>query len=374
MQYSETSGSISSVDVVVAGGGPSGSQAARLISEAGLKVLILESKMEVGAPVICGDLVNLSDTGLKDLTDDPRIVISDVDSMNISGKIQIHSSCSGGDAFNLIVERDRLDKELASRAVLAGAKMYLRSELLKVESGATGSTVIFRKGGKVQKVTATHVVVATGFPQSAVQGADMSGHDSVQYHYSRCIGDPIPAPRLDISAGWELRYLVPRRMSEYNDVRIGGASVFAAANDKNGKGRSIISGQASLLANRGISPVDGTTIITGSAAGLYDPFFMTGFREAILSGQAAGEAVRDHFSDPSLTSSAYIERVTGQLLPVFERGRKLADCIRRTDRQKLENFLNDLSEFEYREISTEEIFRVAGLSDSVLEERLPKAH
>jgi flavin-dependent dehydrogenase len=41
-------------DVVVVGGGPGGSMAAREAARAGLQVLMVEKRQEIGAPVRCG--------------------------------------------------------------------------------------------------------------------------------------------------------------------------------------------------------------------------------------------------------------------------------------------------------------------------------
>ena len=50
-------------DVIVVGGGPAGSTAARYAAMGGAEVLLLEKDREIGVPVRCGEAV--SDAGLK---------------------------------------------------------------------------------------------------------------------------------------------------------------------------------------------------------------------------------------------------------------------------------------------------------------------
>jgi digeranylgeranylglycerophospholipid reductase len=45
-------------DVVVVGGGPAGSMAARYAAELGVSVLILEKDRDIGYPVRCGEAVS----------------------------------------------------------------------------------------------------------------------------------------------------------------------------------------------------------------------------------------------------------------------------------------------------------------------------
>ena len=51
-----------SIDVLVIGGGPGGSVAARRCAEAGLRVLMIEKRQEIGAPVRCGEAIGAEAT------------------------------------------------------------------------------------------------------------------------------------------------------------------------------------------------------------------------------------------------------------------------------------------------------------------------
>ena len=45
-------------DVVVVGAGPAGTVTARFAAESGAKVLVIERRQEIGAPVLCGEGVS----------------------------------------------------------------------------------------------------------------------------------------------------------------------------------------------------------------------------------------------------------------------------------------------------------------------------
>ena len=47
-------------DVIIVGGGPSGSMAAIEIAKANLSVCILDRKTEIGSPVRCGEAIGFS--------------------------------------------------------------------------------------------------------------------------------------------------------------------------------------------------------------------------------------------------------------------------------------------------------------------------
>ncbi|MCC7431443.1 NAD(P)/FAD-dependent oxidoreductase [bacterium] len=112
-------------DVVVVGGGPGGSMAAKFAAENGVRVLVLEKDREIGIPVRCGEAVG--GAGLREFMEPKGAIISSpIDSFRLispSG-IAVHSSAEGA---GYVLNRKVFDQELAILASNAGAKIQTRS-------------------------------------------------------------------------------------------------------------------------------------------------------------------------------------------------------------------------------------------------------
>ncbi|NUQ07075.1 MAG: FAD-dependent oxidoreductase, partial [Anaerolineae bacterium] len=65
-------------DVIIAGAGPAGSAAAIRAAEAGLSVLLLEKRQEIGVPVRCGEATDVK-TPLRFMPFDPRWLHNHID-------------------------------------------------------------------------------------------------------------------------------------------------------------------------------------------------------------------------------------------------------------------------------------------------------
>jgi len=75
-------------DVIVVGGGPAGSTAARYAAEGGASVLMLEKDRDIGMPVRCGEAVGAE--GLKNFIEpNPKWIATTIDAFRLvapSGK------------------------------------------------------------------------------------------------------------------------------------------------------------------------------------------------------------------------------------------------------------------------------------------------
>ena len=148
-------------DVVVVGAGPSGSVAARKFAESGLRVLLIEKRQEIGAPVRCAEAISVTET-------EPYIPI---DERWVNAHIShytIHNLA--GDSIKvppasptLIVNRKVFDWELAHLAAKAGAEVRTKTQaeaLVKTGDRITGLKI--NSMGKYAVVNTRLIIAADG--------------------------------------------------------------------------------------------------------------------------------------------------------------------------------------------------------------------
>ncbi|MDR2866345.1 MAG: NAD(P)/FAD-dependent oxidoreductase [Methanomassiliicoccaceae archaeon] len=134
-------------DVVVVGGGPGGSMAAKYAALGKLNVIMIEKKAEIGSPLRCAEGVSkkwLSEIGVEP---DQKWICADMAGATIvspSGyKFQLDESKAGAEV-GYVLERHKFDKHLAEQAADAGAKIMMR----------TGCTGVIRDKGKLVGIKA----------------------------------------------------------------------------------------------------------------------------------------------------------------------------------------------------------------------------
>jgi len=151
-------------DAVIIGSGPAGSSTARFAAEKGAKVLILERRAEVGAPVLCGE-------GVGKIIDDFNVlegkkwIAANMDGARIfapDGTMIKLAAEMAGDETGYVVHRDLFDKEIARGAVKKGAELMLN----------TVATGLVKEGNKITGVQAKHFDEDIEIEADIVVGAD----------------------------------------------------------------------------------------------------------------------------------------------------------------------------------------------------------
>ncbi len=157
-----------SYDLVVVGAGPGGAMAAQVAAHAGLSVLLLEKRQEIGAPVRCAEGVG-HDQLVRFLEPDPLWIAAEVSKAEIStivaGKVQTMRA-EGGRGY--VLERRIFDRVLAERAACAGAEVRVKTAAtgLLLEDGAVRGVRVrcgdFYTGAGHVEVEAQLVIAADG--------------------------------------------------------------------------------------------------------------------------------------------------------------------------------------------------------------------
>jgi len=152
-------------DVIVVGAGPAGSSVATTAAIAGLDVLLIEKRQEIGDPVRCAE--GADKAGIKrHIKPDPRWIAAEVKGSRIFApdgtKLQISEELFGAEV-GYVLERKIFDRALAEQAVSNGAEVIVKTRaigLIRKNKQITG--IHARSIGELVDVKAKIVVGADG--------------------------------------------------------------------------------------------------------------------------------------------------------------------------------------------------------------------
>lgn len=151
-------------DVIVVGAGPAGSITAKTCAKAGLDVLLIEKRQEIGDPVRCAE--GVSKEGLKrHIKPDNRWIAAEVKGSMIiapDGTEIVLSEASSTKDVGYVLERKVFDRALAQQAAMAGAEVMVKTR-------ATGLLIY---NGKVTGINAMYMGENYEIKADIVIGAD----------------------------------------------------------------------------------------------------------------------------------------------------------------------------------------------------------
>ena len=152
-------------DVIVIGGGPAGSTFARYCANAGMDVLVIDKRKEIGVPVRCGEGLGEREVIKQDLELPKQCYSTPIDGAKVvapNGKSIVWKS---EETKGWVLERKIFDKWLCELAVDKGAqvKVYTRAlEILKDEKGKPNGLKLSHGGRDPYEVHAPLIVSAEG--------------------------------------------------------------------------------------------------------------------------------------------------------------------------------------------------------------------
>ena len=115
-------------DVIIVGGGPSGSMAAMEIAKANLKVCILEKNRDIGPPVRCGEAIGFSGLN-KFFKPKDSWVAATIDSIKLVSPNSTNIKVNFKNETGYILHRKMFDYGLCDLAVKEGAEVYTKANV-----------------------------------------------------------------------------------------------------------------------------------------------------------------------------------------------------------------------------------------------------
>ena len=303
-------------DVVVVGGGPAGSTVARVVATAGLSVLLVEKRQEIGSPVRCAEGVGYAAL-LDFMTPDPAWISAEI-SAAYYGVVQggrEEGARHAEDALTgFVLERRVFDRVLAENAVSAGADVLVKAtakQLLR-DGGVLPAGVQVAVNGDLLEVECRVVVGADGVESRVGQwfGLDvrLAPRDSMPCAQYLLTGIDIDPSCLYFYVGNEIApggyvWIFPKGDGRAN-VGLGVQSNVATrpALDylerfiaerpflAQGSPVTLIVGNAPIAIARGPVVADGCVLV-GDAARQVDPLTGGGIINAMVAGRIAGETI-----------------------------------------------------------------------------------
>jgi len=115
-------------DVIIVGGGPSGSMAAIELAKANLSVCVLDKKSDIGSPVRCGEAIGFS--GLNNFFKPKKSwVASTINSINLISPDSTNTKVIFKNETGYILHRKMFDYGLSNMAVQNGADVFTKANV-----------------------------------------------------------------------------------------------------------------------------------------------------------------------------------------------------------------------------------------------------
>lgn len=128
-------------DVIVAGGGPSGTAAARCCAELGLSTLCVEEHGTIGHPVQCAGL--LSTRAFRECRVSTRSVLNTVRGARVVSSLGGSFTFRAGEIKAYVVDRGVLDREMAQNAANSGVDFLLKTSVVRFSPGEVETEGVF---------------------------------------------------------------------------------------------------------------------------------------------------------------------------------------------------------------------------------------
>ncbi len=314
-------------DVLVIGGGPTGSTAGRFSARHNAKTLVIEKRQEIGSPVRCGEGISLSwleELEIKDISPWVRRYIRGARIYSPSGHVLEIIEDIAGDEVGSVIERDMFDKDMARLAAIEGADFMVKTAatgLLKENGKVVG--VKAKQMGKEFNIMADIVIGADGFESQvgrwagiyeAIKPKDimtcfqyrMTGIDVDPDFTHFYMGTRAPGgyawifPKDEVTANVGLGVQLSRLNGEVTPKEYLDQFIAGHKGLRNGEAIDMVAGAVSVTHPPERTVADGILLV-GDASRVVDPItgggIVNGLKQAKIAGEFAAKAVSEGKTD-----------------------------------------------------------------------------
>ncbi|WP_370575084.1 NAD(P)/FAD-dependent oxidoreductase [Methanomethylovorans sp.] len=162
-------------DVIVVGGGPVGSTAARYAAQEGAKVLLIEEHAFVGSPVGCTGLLSTRAVKECDVEPSENFVLNSVRGAYIHPPSERPLPIDGGRTKAYVVSRKMFDRTLFRMATDAGVDVMLRTRAIGIQRSNSLQTLSVLERGNHQNIQAKVIIAADGVRSNLAKMAGLGG-------------------------------------------------------------------------------------------------------------------------------------------------------------------------------------------------------
>jgi len=306
-------------DVLVIGLGPGGGVAAAAAASAGLKVMVIERKHEIGVPVQCAEFIPMPLSR--------HAMAAGVLAQRISGMTSVLPSGTVVDTpfSGLMVDRAAFDRALAGAAAAAGAALHTSSNLMALDHQARKARI---KGPDGEWSVSYGVLIAADGPHSTV--ARLLGLPPLQTVNTRQYTVPLLQPFDDTDIWLSPEYpggyawLFPKGdranlglgmdPAVDADMKTPLDALHRKLAQQGRVGTDIFARTGGAIPVGGLrkSLIVGSVLFVGDAAGLTHPVTGAGIAAAVASGEAAAAAAREHLAGAVAACADYEEDIRDQ--------------------------------------------------------------
>ncbi len=374
----------SDYDIIIAGGGPAGLSAAKNAAEKGMEVLLLELQAQIGQTQTSSWIPskNLE----KEFSETVKSNVKNIELHSTHRNLEINGN------FGKIIDREKFDQLLASKAVKAGADIWVGAPvrgLLKGNKRVEG--VRIEAGEWSEEIESEAVIDSTGARAEwssiflrKVQNSDWDKEKTTQaneYLMTNAGGgqkidlffNSLLAPR---GYAWIFPFDNDHAMTGIRGVRIHPDSALDEFIGREKPAR--LSESVPIGEYRGQLPVEGVLdktfsdgiVAVGTAAGHIYPLSAHGLRYALESGKIAGEVVAESVQKNNVYKeklSEYEREWKNKFGKEIETGELLLNSLQVSPDQKMNSLLDFLKENEDLQENFVNIFMAKNLKASLKE-------